>query len=79
MLSRRRVWVEGRAGGSYDRREVIALKYAIALLESAQELGVIEDLELLALKRGAIHRSWVMAVQEADRKGESDATEEKVD
>jgi len=58
-LSKRRDWVEHRAGGGYDEAERIALSYAIGLLSSANDLGLLHELELEALRQGLIHPSWV--------------------
>lgn len=58
-LRRRAKWVEERSGGSFDRREAIALKYGVALLEAAEDLDLISILEDHALARGKIRDTWM--------------------
>lgn len=60
VLKRRQAWLETRAGGSLDRREAIAIRYALALLEEANRLdpALIAQLEELAVKSGLIREGW---------------------
>lgn len=58
-LNKRRDWVAGRAGGSYDERERIALSYAIGLLKAAASLGLVKTLEEKALDERSISAAWV--------------------
>jgi hypothetical protein len=50
-----------RSGGSYDKREVIALTYAISVLQAADRAGIIPQLEQAGLDAGDLEPGWVSA------------------
>jgi hypothetical protein len=64
-LTKRRDWLAARVEDappgtrSYDVRERIALSYAIAVLEAAIELELIEGLEQHGVDTGSIHPTWI--------------------